>query len=225
MTTLNVPRVVSEGSLSKNCKMVFVVGVVIIGLILLMNSQSRYQNELYVPQYVKDHPVQMECMTSDCMKTKRDNVSVMAKTIVLYNLNKLVIPVSQIIVIATDTRIFYVPRSDAKITHPNKVGTTMRFELPQETNIKQVIIDVEQFCNSRPNITTTQIEIRDKGNAVVWTNCDPLYADKRYIYLYIVKPKIIYPLKSQKLCTGLPGSYTCIQENTLNNVLRENNWV
>jgi hypothetical protein len=225
MTTLNVPRVVSEGSLSKNCKMMFVVSVIIVGVILLMDIQSRYQDELYIPQYVKDNPVQMEYMTSDCINTNRENVPVMAKTIVLYNLNKMVIPVSQIIVIAEDTRIFYVSRSDSKITHPNKVGTTMRFELPNETKIKQVIIDINKFYNSRPNITTTQIEIMDKSNVVVWTNCDPLRVDNRYIYLYMVKPNIIYPIKSQKLVTGMSSSYTDIHENTLNNVLLKNTWV
>jgi hypothetical protein len=224
MTTLNIPVVKSEMTYSKNCRMVIVVGIIVIGLMILLNTHSNYKNDVYIPPYVRMNPVNMECMSSDFIQIKHENVPVKTKTIVLYNLNKRVIPVRQIMVIGTNTKIIYIPRADAKITHPNKIGTNMRFELPYEINVKQVIIDVEQFCNSKPNITTTQVELLDNNNSVVWNNIKPLNVSDRYIYLYIVKPSIIYPTKAQKLCTGLPGSYRCIQENVLNAALQENTW-
>lgn len=224
MNTLNIPLVKSEDDYSKNCKMIFIVGIIVFGIMLLLKSHSYYKNDIYIPPYIKKNPVHMECMKSDCIQTNLENVPVKAKTIILYNLNKRTIPVRQIMVIATNTRMSYITKDDAKITHPNKVGTVMQFELPQEIAVKQIIIDVDQFCNSKPNITTTQVKILDKDNSVVWTNCEPLHIGDRYIYLHIVKPTIIYPTKAQKLCTGLPGSYQCIQENVLNDALQENTW-
>lgn len=224
MTTLNLPIVKGEDAFSKNGRMIFIIGIIVVGMLMIINIQSTHQNDLYIPQYVKKNPVRMECMQSDHMKTELSNAPVMAKTIVLYNLNKMTIPVNQIIIIGTDNVISYITRNNAIVTHTNRGGSSVQFNLPKETRIKEVIVDVDMVSKSRANITTTQVDVRDKDDTVVWTNCEPLYNGKRYISLRIVKPLIIYPTMSQKLCTGLSGEQPCTQENTLNNTLQENTW-
>jgi hypothetical protein len=225
MTTLNVPIVENENYISKNCRMLFVVGGLVLGIIILMNIQTQRQHEMYSPGYNRHTQQQLENMSSGNMDTIPSGEPVAAKTITLYNLNKKIIPVDAIAVIGTDTRMWHIHRTDAKTNILNGMGSSMRFELPSEIYIKHIVIDVDQFSKSRKNITTTQIDVRNTKDDVVWSNYKQLHSGKRYVDVYIVEPNIIHPVKSQKLCTGLPESYQGIQENRLNDVLYENVWI
>jgi hypothetical protein len=219
MTTLNLPLVKSEDSFSKNGKMVLVVGIIVIVMLVLMNSHAQYQTDLYIPQYKKKNPVNMAPMEFDCINAEQHNDPVMAKSIILYNLNKMSIPINKIVIIGTDTQMEYFPIHRAVVSHPNKKGVRIRFELPKETQIKEIIIDVNAMYDDSRNITTTQVEVRDSDNTVVWSNCKPLQYDYRYVYLRIVKPKFIYPVMQQKLCNGLSGASDIVQENVLSTIL------
>ena len=219
MTTLiNVPIVKDELSFSKNIRLISFTVITIISILILMNHIFEVHASIYIPT-----PIRMESFESDCINKNIANVSIPIKSIVLYNLNKKIIPIIQIIYIADNDKINYIPVQYAKISHTDK-GINMQFDLPAETKLKQIVIDIDEFSIWRPNITTTQVEARNSDNVVVWNNCEPLYSDQKYVNLYIVKYTTIYPAKSQKLCTGLSNVYDCNQENILNSKLQENSW-
>ncbi len=183
-----------------------------------MNHIFESHASIYIPT-----PLRMESFKADRINKNIANVSIPIKSIVLYNLNKKIIPVIQIIYIADNDKINYIPVQYAKISHTDK-GINMQFDLPRETKLKQIVIDIDEFSIWRPNITTTQVEARNKDNVVVWNNSEPLYSDQKYVNLYIVKYNIIYPAKSQKLCTVLSGGNDRNQENILNSTLQQNSW-
>ena len=129
----------------------------------------------------------------------------------------------QIIYITDKNIINYIPVSMAKITYTNK-GISMQFELPEETKLIQIIIDTDQFSKYTPALSTSQIEAFDKNRIAVWNNCTPLYYNKRYIDLYLVKNHIIYPVMSQKLPSGITNETEHSNEIVLNKVLNVNTW-
>ena len=215
---INVPIVKCEIAFLKNLRMISFTVITIIIILIIMNHIFEAHTSIYIPT-----PINMESFESDCINKNIANVAIPIKSIILYNLNKKIIPVFQIIYITDNDSIHYIPVEYAKISNTYK-GINMQFNLPKETKLKQIIIDIDEFSIWKPNITTTQVEARNNDNVVVWNNCEPLYSDQRYINLYIVKYNIIYPAKSQKLCTGLSSGNDSNQENILNSTLHINSW-
>ena len=213
---INVPIVKDEIPFSKNLRMISFTVITIISILILMNHIFESHLNIYIPT-----PICMESFESDCINKNIANVAIPIKSIVLYNLNKKIIPVIQIIYITDNDIINYIPVQYSIISHTVN-GINMQFDLPKETKLKQIVIDIDEFSIWSPNITTTQVEARNNDNVVVWNNCEPLYSDQRYINLYIVKYNIIYPAKSQKLYTGLSSGNDINQENILNSTLQEN---
>ena len=219
MTTLYVPVVKDETAITKNFRMISFISITIIITLIIMNHVIEYNVNICIPPM----PPTMESFKSDCINQNSKNIPVLAKYIVLKNLNKQKIPVMQILYITDDNIIKYIPIHNAKQKYINK-GVSIQFELTKETKIKQIIIDIDEFSKWRPNINTTRVELRDINNFKVWSNCKPLYSDKKYIDLHIVKQNIIYPVIAQKLPERLSTNSDVSQENVLNYVLQENSW-
>ena len=168
-----------------------------------------YQYQIDIP--INNRPKLINC--SNDLKT-----FVNAKKIIVYNTNRKQIPVSQIILIETNTHMSYISVKDAKISHLSSDGISLEFNIPNEIMINQIIIDVDQ-CDTMSNITTTQIDIIDGNNTKVWSNYTPLKMGDRYIYIDIIKPVIKYEEPSNKLCTGLNKQSEYDQENQLNTII------
>jgi hypothetical protein len=219
MTTLYVPVVKDETAITKNFRMISFISITIIITLIIMNHVLEYHVNICIPPM----PPTMESFKSDCINQNSKNIPILAKYIVLKNLNKKKIPVMQILYITDANIIKYIPIQNAKQKYINK-GVNIQFELPKETKIKQIIIDIDEFSKWLPNINTTRVELRDINNFKVWSNCKPLYSDKKYIDLHIVNQNIIYPVIAQKLPERLSTNSDGSQENVLNYVLQENSW-
>jgi hypothetical protein len=221
---LTVPIVVNEGKISQSYKMMLFIGIIVIIVLLLM----KYTNNDNILGYNINKCVKLGYMKSDNIKKEPSNTSIIAKTIVLYNLSKNIIPVNVIIVIDNDNNMTPINQKNINI---NKSGVEIVFNLNKELMIKQLIIDVDLFSDNISNILTSQIKVFDKNNNITWNNYEPLSIKSRYIELNMINSDIIYPVKSDKLSDKLSDSlsYNITQqesnkENKLNLILEENTW-
>lgn len=221
--TLNIPKVVREGNFTKNCKMILSVGCIVLISFILINSGTQHK-DIYINTSKKNNSIQTQIIELDKIQKTTTESSIMAKTVVLYNLNKRTIPVRQIIIIDNNHQMIYIHRDAANIIHPTDNSVKMYFNLPYEIEVIQIIVDSDQLCDYIQNITTTQVELQNAKNVMVWSNSEPMNVGNRYAYLRIVKPNITYQTESQKLCTGSPGEYTYLAENNLNEILQKNIW-
>ena len=202
--SLNIPLVKSEPNESKYGRMISTTFLIVV--IVILYYQTIYQYQIDIP--INNRPKLFNC--SNDLKT-----FVNAKKIIVYNTNRKQIPVSQIILIETNT---HMSVKDAKISHLSSDGISLEFNIPNEIMINQIIIDVDQ-CDTMSNITTTQIDIIDGNNIKVWSNYTPLKMGDRYISIDIIKPVIKYEEPSNKLCTGLNKQSEYDQENQLNTII------
>ena len=99
MTTLNIQLVKSEDEFSKNSRMILIIGIIIISTLIFMNEYSKYKTELFIPKNIINNPVKMPYMKSDYINVGLINSNIMAKTVILYNINKNNIPVKNIILV------------------------------------------------------------------------------------------------------------------------------
>lgn len=213
MFKINVPEFRNEPEMKKNTRMfLFLFSTIIIAFIL--SAYIFRDTPIFIPPELN-----MEPATSNKI-VNGFNSTAPAKYIVLYNRNKKDIPVLKVAYIDENNALNYTTK---KISNASN-GITIIFELPEETNIKQIIIDKDYYSKYLHNITTTQVELRDSNNKVTWHNTDILSANSRYNYLHIVKPIIRYPIKSQKVCDALSNEGECSQENILNAALQNNTW-
>lgn len=205
--SLSIPLVKSEPNESKYGRMISTTFLIVV--IVILYYQTIYQYQIDIP--INNRPKLFN--HSNDLKT-----FVNAKKIIVYNTNRKQIPVSQIILIETNTHMSYISVKDAKISHLSSDGISLEFNIPNEIMINQIIIDVDQ-CDTMSNITTTQIDIIDGNNIKVWSNYTPLKMGDRYIYIDIIKPVIKYEEPSNKLCTGLNKQSEYDQENQLNTII------
>lgn len=214
MSQINLPIVEGELETTKNNRMIMVTGVIVIIVLVIFINHAN--NDLYIPDNCNNSSCQP--LFSDCIY-KNHNEIVNGRYVTIYNLRKKQIPVNKIIVIA-DNMIPVEPSE--KVVNPNGVFYT--FDLGKSMPISQLIIDVN--LNGNESImSTTQVDIRDENNKVLWYNCEPLLTGDRYIYIYLSKPKLKYPDAPEKLCTDNLGSISeCKQEDIVNNYLAKNIW-
>lgn len=221
MSKLNLPLVKGEDDLSRTFRMVFTVGIIIVGLFVLVNYYAAYHSNCdFIPRVETfadaiNTPV-------DLLPLKYHNNLVMAKSVVLYNLNQKVIPVEQIILIDENRKTYYITRHNAIISHMNKEGSSITFTLPAIMPLAELIIDVGEGYNAQNNIITSQIEVRDANDIVIWHNIKPLSGNVRYNYLNVKKKEIL--AKPRNNTNKDNGEYNEIQEHDLDNTLQLNTY-
>ena len=208
----NLPHIMKEGGTPKHCRMVVVIVIIIIMAIVFMNYSNNPDVCFTDVEHMQDDPVR-KIYSSD---------PITGQYIILTNLTKNRIPINKIVVTTENRNMINIPISHAIIKPTGKNGMSIMFKLPKEESITQVIIDMKKFCTYKKNITTTQMEIKNKNNKTVWKYNESLPSDKDYIYVYIRTPKIDYsvrPSPSQQLCNGSANT-EYDQENILNNSLQ-----
>lgn len=215
--SLNVPLVVRENATAVNCRMVASVGIIIILLLVLSQTETRIpeptvegmsmiENNTYI------HVPQSEYYTTDPVE---------GRFVVIRNNNKKSLPIDRIVVVGADRDMQYYKRKHAIIQKSGKHGVAFIFKLPRDTLISQIILDTNIFCEDQKNMHASHVEIRDGDFKSVWNNTDPLEIGIRYIFVYVQKPKIIHGDPQSVLCNGLPS---CAQENKLNLQLQRDIW-
>ena len=225
MSTLKVPLITQEDATTKNCRMILVLGFIIAITLLILYTYSDHKYMADDVLYFNDEPSPSynKYMNDESIDV-HSNEPVSAKYITIINTNRQNIPIEKVDVICLDRRIIPIKRENAKIRRLGKTGISMEFELPQEEEITQVILDINTWCASRKNMLTTQLELKDKNRRTIWSNTKPMTVDTRYIYIYVVKPDIIYGPPNQVLCTGRPGNTINSQHKTLVKNLLNNTW-
>jgi hypothetical protein len=205
-----VPLVKRESNITKNTKMVCsVLVVLVVGLLFLQNVI--YNKNSYLHKKPNTDEADMKaCESFSSFNTK---VVIKGSIIRISNNNRKIIPIDAISVIASDNRIFNIPRTKAKQTDVNN-GINIDFHLPNVV-IKQIIVDTNMFHTERNSITTSKVSILDADELILWKNDKPLTI-QRYNYILIVKPKLIYP-KSHSYIDSTSPEYQ--QENILQNKL------
>ena len=166
----------------------------------------------------------MEPMSSHINK-KYKLQPISAKYIILQNINRKTIPVNKIIIIDNTRQIYKISIDEASIKNMGS-GISITFTLPRELIVTQIILDINIFCASQKNMRTTQLTLKDKKYNTTFENETPFDVGKRYIYIHMIKPKIIYGGSEPEdgLCRGKPGVSDSDQELILNESLLHNTW-
>jgi hypothetical protein len=185
---LKVPHVIREIPFTKNCKMLYIIGIIVIGFLLIFTYYNNNQLSSFQPD---SKPAEQVKLRSDSIVDMNYPTTIKASHIILSNLNKFNIPVKRVSIIDNNKKLIYL--NPSKISY-NK-GIMIHFSLPSDIQISQIIIDNNILSKYTNNITTTQITVRDAADKIVWTNNKPLPGGIRYIYLPITTQKIIHPDK------------------------------
>jgi hypothetical protein len=206
-----VPLVERESNLSKNTKMFGAVLVVLVlGVMFLQNVV--YNQQLYL--HKRTITDKSEPYISAPFNKLTNAVSVKGSIIRISNNNRRIIPVDSISVIASDNRMFNIPRNKATQTNVND-GINIDFHLPTDILIKQIIVDTNMFHKERESITTSKVSILDVDELRLWYNVEPMTI-QRYNYVLIDKPIIIYPDPHQYIDSTSPEYQ---QENILQGII------
>jgi hypothetical protein len=221
MTELNLPLVKEENELHKTFRMLFTVGIIIIGMFFLVSKYAEYQNGC-------DFAHQLETLADEIntpasiLPLKYYNKTFMAKSITIYNLSHKMIPVEQIAIIGEDRVMRYMPLSAAVLTGVGKEGINITFELPSPIALRELIIDVGEIHNIQNTIITSQVEIRDADGSVIWRNENPLKGGVRYNYLKLHGTEVEGP--APHISHKGMGPYNEIDEYDLGDTLQKNTW-
>ena len=221
MSTLNLPLVRGEDEMYRTYRMLFTVGIIIVGMFLIVSKYAEYQNNCdFIPRLETfaneiDTPVNI-------LPLKYHKSDIMAKSITLYNLNQKIIPVEQIILIGENRAAHYIPRALAHITNINKYGTSITFDLPAPVALMELVIDVGDSYNIQNTLITSQVEIRDIDNKIIWRNDKPLMGGVRYNYLQMRDSELADP--TPNLFKKGMGSYNELNEYDLGDTLQKNTW-
>jgi hypothetical protein len=210
-----VPLVERESNISKNVKMFGAVLVVLVlGLLLLQNVI--YNQQVYL--HTKPNPDEAQMRDSESFSANstvvNNTIAIKGRIIRISNNNRKIIPIDAISVIASDNRMFNIPRNKATQTNVND-GINIDFHLPADIVIKQIIVDTNMFHQERNAITTSKVSILDIDELNLWKNDEPLTI-QRYNYVLIAKPIIIYPDPHQYIDSTSPEYQ---QENILHGIL------
>jgi hypothetical protein len=201
----SIPKVVGETDESKNAKMTIVFVMLLIAILLCIHYQNQPDN---THNHHLTHAAHLNTVSVDLHNTET-NSPIKGKYIILTNMSKKNIPVQKVVVMAANRQLYKIDveqSNHCKFNKAGKYGSIMEFELPKEMLISQIMIDVNQFCGSRDNIRTTQVEIRDADRKIVWTHDRLLAVGERYVTVYVVKHDIKLDNKPQQvLCTGSPN--------------------
>ena len=204
-----IPLIIRENDISKTCKMLFIVG----GIIILMIYLMHYQNtNIYYPK------CNVEPMKNVIPDDKTQPV--LGKYIQLVNLNHKRLPIYKIVVLDKDRIMHPLYTKSARYTELFKKGSMIQYELPKGVYISQIIIELELDDARSKHIATTQVRIRDAEYDTVWTSTKPLHVEK-YVDVYVASPYLIYPVPQQLLD---PDLSTCGKEVTLGYHLMNNTW-
>ncbi len=233
MAQFNIPRVERETDASKNVKMTTVICIIFIIVLMAIYLQKTPDT----PHFHHAHS-QLDSVAID-IHNNTTNEPVMAKYVVLTNINRKNIPVKKIVAMAANRQLYPVDiKKVAKFSKTAGNGTVLEFELPKEIPVVQLIVDVDVMCGSHPNIRTTQVELRDANHKMVWSYGQLMPVGDRYVTVYVVKPKIVYDTAPQQVlcngstCDGRYGygtpayrSQDCNQELVLTDNIATNSWM
>ena len=228
-TEIPIPLVVSEDAEIMEGRMFLVITIIIIVMLLWVN----HMNCSHIPDAIGDQTVISRDIPNSIehlyLQSKNEsftsvleyeNSPVDAKTILMTNLNKRKIPVNKIVVIDNQGRLHVIKQS-ANIPYGDD-GVQMVFILPEQMKVQKIIIDVNQFCVYRANISTTQVDVINQDKKITWSHGKNLPINHRYVYLDIVKPVLVYPDKQDILCKKENDEPIHSQENKLNSILQMN---
>ena len=206
-----VPLVQREDETSKNCKMIFITGFIVVVLICILLYQK---TDIQSPDiYYK------EAMNTVIPESRLNPV--LGKYIQIVNKEHRYVPVYKIVIIDKDKNIFPLYTQNAKYTEVGEKGSVLEFELPNAIYITQLIVHLDIFDPKKGNITSSQVRIRDNEMDTRWTNTKILPVEK-YIDLYVSRPHYINFIP-QKILD--PAMTTPDQEATLTQHLIGNTWV
>lgn len=236
MTTLHVPLIEREDLISKYIKMITTIAIAI--FIILCLFQAYDANQCKIQNMIMDRDLidikwdteinagsnGFEPFESDIPKIY-ENSPVKIKYVVVQNINKKLIPIRKIIVIDIDRNLTEMSIDESSMSDMGESGLSITFELPYEITATQIVLDVNSFCESNVNLHTTQMVLKDIDNNIVWENIEPFRIGKRYVYVYMVKHRIIYDEQMNGLCRGKPNDSDTKQELILNKFLSDNIWV
>ena len=214
----NIPTVERESPVCKSVKMVFITVIIIILIVGFIHNQKKGCYGVFTP------PEIININTEQCDKYKdviipTSNKSVSGKYIYLTNLNKQV-PIQKIVVLDSEGNA--IEMSSGFVSQNKSGGMSIEYELLKDTNITQIIIDVDMTNPSGINIVTTQVKIKNSDKVPVWSyNTQLKYT--RYNYVYIVRKRInkVYP-RAQSLIHPVLNDRDNELLLTQNNIL--NNW-
>jgi hypothetical protein len=205
-----VPLVQREDEASKNCKMIFITGFIVVGLICIMLYQK---TDIQSPIIYYREPM------STYVPENRLN-PVLGKYIQIINKDHRYVPVNKIVIIDKDKNIIPLYTQNAKYTEVGEKGSVLEFELPNVNYITQMVVHLDVFNPKKGNISSSQVRICDSEMDTRWTSTKILPVEK-YIDLYVSRPHYIYPIP-QKILD--PAMTTPDQEATLTRHLINNTW-
>jgi hypothetical protein len=205
-----VPLVQREDEASKNCKMLFITGFIVVVLICIMSYQK---TDIRSPNIYYREPM------STVVPENRLN-PVLGKYIQIINKDHRYIPVYKIVIIDKDKNIIPLYTQNAKYTEAGKKGSVLEFALPNAIYITQMVVHLDIFDPKKENISSSQVRIRDSEMDTRWTSTKILPVEK-YIDIYVSRPHYIYPIP-QKILD--PAMTTPDQEATLTRHLISNTW-
>lgn len=195
-----IPIIKREDDISKNCKMIYIVIIIIMIGVFILHYKVDDKNNIY-------NLTRCDIDTNGCISIenhgdKYNTEPKLGKYIQIRNLNKQVLPIKKIVVIDHKRQVYPLFPQHTKTVFIND-GMVVTYALPHEILISQIVIDMDMTSQHVRNIVTSKISIINAERCVTWIYKKPLRLE-RHITVYVVEPHIVYPYINEHIDTRLP---------------------
>jgi hypothetical protein len=168
---------------------------------------------------IKENLMTGDIVNMNYIDRKREYKDIIGKYIEIRNNNRKEIPLNKVIVMNDDRKL--IPLMNFT-TQQTKSGVIYTYILPEIQKIRQIILDISIYNRFIDNVQTSQVAVLDTSKKTIWNYNHIINKDRRYHYINISDPKIVYDRPSNLLCTNTDED--CMQEKQLVVSLAENVW-
>lgn len=168
---------------------------------------------------IKENLMTADIVNMNYIDRKKEHKDIIGKYIEIRNNNRKEIPINKIIIMKDNREL--VPLLNFT-TQKTKTGVIYTYILPEPEIIRRIILDICIYNYFIENVKTSQVSVLDVNKNTIWKYNNIIDIDKRYYYIDISEPTIVYNRPHNLLCTNTDEE--CSQEKKLVISLAENTW-
>mgnify|MGYP000876610861 CR=1 FL=1 len=183
------------------------------------SNQTKSNQTKSISDIKKEKLMNADIVNMNYIDRMKEHKNIVGKFIEIRNNNRKEIPLNKIIVMNDNRKLIQLLEFT---TQQTKTGVIYTYIIPEPEKIRQIILDICIYNSFIDNVKTSQVSVLDDNKKVIWKYNNIINTDRRYHYIDISDPKIVYDRPNNLLCTNTDEE--CSQEKKLIISLAENIW-